>query len=72
MFAQSHREMGALRGLFSGRRGGGIGIALTDVTVRSAKPRDKEYKLADSAGLYLLVTPAGGKLGRLKYRIYGV
>ncbi|WP_037281585.1 tyrosine-type recombinase/integrase [Rubellimicrobium mesophilum] len=47
-------------------------MALTDVAVRSAKPRDKDYKLADSAGLYLLVTPSGGKLWRLKYRMHGV
>jgi hypothetical protein len=47
-------------------------MALTDVAVRSAKPREKDYKLADSAGLYLLVTPAGGKLWRLKYRVHGV
>lgn len=47
-------------------------MALTDVAVRSAKPREKDYKLADSAGLYLLVTPSGGKLWRLKYRMHGV
>ncbi|MDH7639492.1 tyrosine-type recombinase/integrase [Sphingomonas oryzagri] len=47
-------------------------MALTDVAVRSAKPREKEYKLADSAGLYLLVTPSGGKLWRLKYRMHGM
>ena len=33
--------------------------------------RDREYKLADSGGLYLLVTPAGGKLWRLKFRVDG-
>jgi len=47
-------------------------MALTDVTVRAAKPRDKEYKLADSGGLYLLVTPSGGKLWRFKFRVHGV
>lgn len=46
-------------------------MSLTDVAVRNAKPRDKEYKLADSGGLYLLVTPAGGKLWRLKFRVDG-
>jgi integrase len=29
---------------------------------------DKSYKLADEKGMYLLVTPAGGKLWRLDYR----
>ncbi|MCJ2178473.1 tyrosine-type recombinase/integrase [Novosphingobium album (ex Hu et al. 2023)] len=46
-------------------------MALTDVTVRNAKPREREYKLADSGGLYLLVTPSGGKLWRLKFRVDG-
>lgn len=46
-------------------------MALTDTAARNAKPREKEYKLADSGGLYLLVTPAGGKLWRLKFRIDG-
>ena len=32
---------------------------------------DKPYKLADAGGLYLLITPAGGKLWRLKYRFEG-
>lgn len=47
-------------------------MALTDTAVRAAKPRDREYKLADSGGLYLLVTPAGGRLWRLKYRMDGI
>jgi len=47
-------------------------MALTDVAVRSAKPRDKDYKLADGGGLYLLVTPGGGRLWRVKYRMHGV
>ncbi len=44
---------------------------LTDSKIRSLKPRDKPYKQADAGGLYLLVTPTGGKLWRLKYRIDG-
>src|SRR5688500_9373776 len=47
-------------------------MALTDVTVRTAKPREKQYKLADAGGLYLLVTPSGGRLWRFKYRIHGI
>ncbi len=46
-------------------------MALTDTAIRSAKARDKDYKLADSGGLYLLVTAAGGKLWRLKFRMNG-
>ncbi|HDR16514.1 MAG TPA: DUF4102 domain-containing protein [Desulfobacteraceae bacterium] len=41
---------------------------LTDFQVSKAKPRDRDYKLTDGGGLYLLVTTTGGKLWRLKYR----
>ena len=41
---------------------------LTDTTIRAAKPADKPFKLFDGGGLFLLVTPAGGRLWRLKYR----
>ena len=41
---------------------------LTEAKIAKAAAREKPYKLADSAGLYLLVTPAGGKLWRLNYR----
>ena len=46
-------------------------MALTDIALRTAKPGPKDYKLADSGGLYALVTAAGGKLWRLKFRIDG-
>ena len=46
-------------------------MALTDVVIRSAKPGAKAIKLADSGGMFLLITPAGGKLWRLKYRVDG-
>ncbi|TCD10997.1 hypothetical protein E0D81_22065 [Lelliottia amnigena] len=36
-------------------------MAFTDVTARTAKPREKEYKLTDSHGLYLVVKPTGSK-----------
>ncbi len=41
---------------------------LTDLQVRTAKPKAKPYKLADGAGLYLEVMPSGSKFWRLKYR----
>ncbi|QHL91648.1 integrase arm-type DNA-binding domain-containing protein [Sphingomonas changnyeongensis] len=44
---------------------------LTDLEIRKAKPRDKAYKLADSGGLYLFVTPSGHRSWRLKYRFAG-
>jgi integrase len=46
-------------------------MALTDIAIRSAKPRAKPYKLGDTLGLFLLVQPTGGKLWRLKYRVDG-
>ncbi len=33
---------------------------LTDARVRSAKPRQKAYKIADANRLFLMVTPSGG------------
>jgi hypothetical protein len=42
--------------------------ALTDTAVRNAKPGAKPVKLYDERGLFLLVTPTGGKWWRLKYR----
>jgi integrase len=46
-------------------------MALSDMAIRNAKPGPKDYKMADSGGLYVLVTPAGGKLWRLKFRVDG-
>lgn len=46
-------------------------MPLTDVKVRNAKPSQKAVKLSDSGGMYLYVTPAGGKCWRLKYRFNG-
>ncbi|WP_068076907.1 tyrosine-type recombinase/integrase [Novosphingobium lentum] len=46
-------------------------MALTDVAIRNAKPAAKAIKLADGGGMFLLITPAGGKLWRLKYRVDG-
>jgi len=46
-------------------------VPLTSLQITNAKPRDKEYKLSDGGGLYLLITPSGGKLWRMKYRFGG-
>jgi len=43
---------------------------LTDIKVKNAKGEAKPYKLSDGQGLYLLVTPKGGKWWRFKYRVY--
>ena len=43
-------------------------MALTDTEIRRSKPAQRPYKLSDGAGLHLLITQAGGKLWRWKYR----
>ncbi|ARD70037.1 Prophage CP4-57 integrase (plasmid) [Aminobacter sp. MSH1] len=43
-------------------------MSLSDVAVRKAKPRDKAYKLSDSQGLYLFVSPSGLRAWRMDYR----
>ena len=43
-------------------------MALSNTQIQKANPRTKNYRLYDEKGLYVEVTPAGGKLWRLKYR----
>jgi integrase len=44
---------------------------LTDVKARTAKPREKAYKLAAGRGLCLFVMPDGAKYWRFRYRYGG-
>lgn len=44
---------------------------LTDLQIRKIKPTDKQQKLRGGGGLFLLVTPQGGKFWRLAYRFSG-
>ena len=46
-------------------------MALTDIAVRKAKPGLKSRKMYDGDGLYLEVTPAGGKWWRFRYTFGG-
>ena len=46
-------------------------MSLSDSKVRNAKPKEKQFKLSDADGMYLLVTTDGGKCWRLKYRFHG-
>ena len=46
-------------------------MPLTDVAIRSVKPTEKTQRLFDGAGLYLEISPAGGKWWRFKYRFEG-
>lgn len=45
---------------------------LTVVQIRSLKPAERPYKVADSDGLYLLVQPSGALLWRFRYRCCGI
>jgi hypothetical protein len=44
---------------------------LSDIQVKNVKPALKDAKLFDGGGLFLLVTPSGGKLWQFKYRFEG-
>jgi hypothetical protein len=46
-------------------------MPLTDMTVRPARPKDKEYKLSYERGLLLLVRPTGAEWLRLRYPFQG-
>lgn len=46
-------------------------MALSDIAIKNAKPGEKPVRKFDGGGLYLEITPAGGKLWRLKYRFGG-
>ncbi len=43
-------------------------LSLTDIKVRSLKARDRQYKVTDGRGLFLVITPTGSKYWRFRYR----
>ncbi len=45
-------------------------MKLTVRQVETVKPQDKDFKLSDGGGLYLLVKTTGSKYWRLKYRTH--
>jgi len=46
-------------------------MPLSDTAIRNAKPKGKPYKLADGAGLVLLINPNGSRWWRFRYRYDG-
>jgi integrase len=46
-------------------------MPITDTAIRNAKTVDKPVKLYDGQGMFVLVTPAGGKWWRFRYRFDG-
>jgi integrase len=43
-------------------------MKLTDVQIRRIRPNARPYKVSDGGGLFLWVTPSGGKIWRWTYR----
>lgn len=46
-------------------------MSITDIAAKSAKPKDKSYRLHDDRGLYLRVDPNGAKYWIVRYWIEG-
>lgn len=46
-------------------------MVLTDTGIRKAKAKASAYRISGGGGLYIWITPAGGKLWRWKYRFEG-
>jgi hypothetical protein len=42
-------------------------MPLTDTEIKKSRPAEKAYRISDGSGLYVWVTPAGGKLWRWGY-----
>ena len=42
-------------------------LALTDLKVKEAKPKEKRYMIRDDKGLYIEIMPSGNKHWRLRY-----
>ena len=49
----------------------GVNMALTDIAIKSTKPRESAFKLSDGRGLQLHITPQGSRLWRWAYRHEG-
>ncbi len=46
-------------------------MPLTNTSIQNSKPAEKPYKIYDTDGLFMQITPSGGKWWRLKYRFEG-
>src|ERR1017187_4555206 len=61
---ESFKHDGGISGI---EKLGGV-MALTDTEIRKSRPCEKAYRLPDGKGLFLFVTPTGGRLWGYKYR----
>ena len=57
--------------LFHGHKLTEVVMALSEVKLRSLKARDKAYQESDGGGMFVEVSPSGGKVWRLRYRLFG-
>ena len=48
-----------------------VKVPLINTQIKEAKPRDKDYKLSDGGGMYLLVKKNGHKYWRIDYHFRG-
>lgn len=62
---------GGLIGGFSLKIKVGAPMSLSSIAVKTAKSREKAYKLSDEKGLYLLINTNGSKYWKFKYRFGG-
>lgn len=46
-------------------------MLLSDMKIKGAKPKEKQYRLADGKGLYLLILPNGGKYWHFRSKVGG-
>jgi len=46
-------------------------MSLSDTAIRNAKPTEKVFKMYDQQGLFIQITPSGGKWWRFKFRFNG-
>ena len=46
-------------------------MALTDTEIKKSRTAEKAYRISDAGGLYVWVTPSGGKLWRWAYAFEG-
>jgi len=46
-------------------------MPITDIQCKTAKPKEKTWRMSDGAGMYLEIAPGGAKYWRMKYRFAG-
>lgn len=47
-----------------------LATPLTDIQLKNAKSKEKDFRLTDGGGLYLLITTDGAKYWRMDYRLH--